>query len=73
MISDLYVVRLFLVEKVTSPFSSFAGVPQSATEREESETPQLPLPLLLKATFLGWVCLIWMCRLYTAHNSREQW
>lgn len=52
-------VSLFLVGKVTSPCSSSAGAPQSATEREENETPQLPFVLLLGAIWL--VCLTWMC------------
>lgn len=37
------------MEKVTSPCSSSAGAPQSATEREESKIPQLSVDLLLGA------------------------
>ena len=35
------------MEKVTTPFSSSAGVPQSATEREESRLLSWPCPFFL--------------------------
>lgn len=35
------------MEKVTTPFSSSAGAPQSATEREESRPLSWPCPFFL--------------------------
>lgn len=58
-------VRLFLVEKVTTPFSSSAGAPQSATEREESR----PLSALSPTSWGNFVGLShMMCRLPPESN-----